>query len=228
MDETKHRIYGRRKGHKLRKGQARLMQEVLPQLRIDLEQPAPLDPAGLFGSAVDTHWLEIGFGAGEHLLWQAQTHADTGIIGCEPFVNGVAQLLARLETDHISNVRIHDGDARDVLDCLAADSISRIFLLFPDPWPKLRHNKRRFVTQENLERLARVLAPGGEFRFASDIPDYVRWTLSHIRRQGVFEWLADGPGDWRHRPSDWPQTRYESKAVQAGRRPSYLRFRLPH
>jgi tRNA (guanine-N7-)-methyltransferase len=220
----RHMLYGRRKGHRLRAGQARLLEELLPRLRVDLDGDDPIEPVRLFSDASSGVWLEIGFGGGEHIAAQAAAHRDTGLIGCEPFVNGVAQLLARVETDGLTNIRIHDGDARLLLDRLAPHSIARAFLLFPDPWPKRRHNKRRFVSAANLDRLARVVVPGGELRFASDIPDYVRWALFHIHAHGAFTWSARGPRDWRERPHDWPATRYEAKALEAGRTPSYLTF----
>jgi tRNA (guanine-N7-)-methyltransferase len=169
-------------------------------------------------------WLEIGFGGGEHLAWQAAANPDVGIIGCEPFVNGVAKLLAEIEDRDLANVRIHDGDARDLLDLLAPASLDRVFLLYPDPWPKARHRKRRLITAGTVERLARVMTDGAELRIASDIPDYVRWTLVHILSDGRFDWTARRPDDWRHRPTDWPRTRYESKALHSGRVPAYLKI----
>ncbi len=218
-------LYGRRKGHRLRARQAELVENLLPKLRIDLPQSGELDPAALFAPAVSQVWLEVGFGGGEHLAAQACAHEDIGIIGCEPFINGVAQLLCAIEDGGLANVRIYDDDARAVLDVLKPQSIARVFILFPDPWPKRRHNKRRFITRENLDMLARVIVPGGELRFASDIDGYVRWTLSHMRAHDAFEWSAQAPDDWRERAGDWPPTRYERKALDAGRRPAYLRFR---
>jgi len=219
-------LYGRRKGHKLRQKQSGLVETLLPRLRVGLPDGAGrLDPRSCFTPAVTKIWLEIGFGGGEHLHAQALANPNVGLIGCEPFINGVAKLLNMIDESGAGNIRIYDDDARDLLDVLDDRCLSRIFLLFPDPWPKTRHNKRRFINPANLDRLARVLVPEGEFRFASDIPDYVRWTLAHVRAHGAFEWCAQGPDDWRKRPADWPGTRYEAKALEAGRVPSYLTFR---
>ena len=225
-DTEHHRrlLYGRRQGHKLRKGQQRLMDELLPEIRVDLDAVADMSLGDLFDPPRECLWLEIGFGSGEHLIWQAVNNPGVGFVGCEPFINGVASLLRQIEDHAVSNVRVHDDDARDLLDRLPDACLERIFLLYPDPWPKLRHNKRRFVSSENLDRLARVLIDGGEFRFASDIPDYVRWTLEHVHRHGGFRWTARSPRDWRDRPDGWPQTRYERKALDAGRVPAYLTF----
>jgi len=219
-------LHGRRKGHRLRARQAGLIADRLPELRVVLTDDAgDLDPRVLFEPAVERVWFEIGFGAGEHLLAQARANPDVGFIGCEPFVNGVAQLLVRIEEHAVANIRIFDDDARILLARLAPGSLERLFLLFPDPWPKRRHNKRRFVNRATLDMAASALEPGGEFRFASDIPDYVRWTLWHVRQHGAFDWLAERPDDWRQRCPNWPPTRYEAKALEAGRVPSYLRFR---
>ncbi len=216
-------IYGRRQGHKLRDRQRHLMENLLPRLTVNPADKAYAQPGD--ASRHRSLWLEIGFGGGEHLAWQADHNRDVDFIGCEPFVNGVAKLLSLIDEGELTNIRIHDDDARDVLDWLPAASVDRIFLLYPDPWHKVRHNKRRFVSPENLDRMARVMTDDGEFRFASDIPDYVGWTLSHVRRHGVFRWTAQRPADWHDRPDDWPQTRYEVKAIEAGRRPCYLTFR---
>jgi len=169
-------------------------------------------------------WLEIGFGSGEHLLWQAEHHSDIGFIGCEPFINGMASLLGAVEDRGLTNIRVHDGDARDALAWLPEASIGRIFILFPDPWPKLRHRKRRLVS-ETVPALARVLKQGGDIRFASDDGDYAAQALLAFQAGGQFDWLAERAGDWRMRPQDWPETRYERKAVSDGRRSAYLRFR---
>jgi tRNA (guanine-N7-)-methyltransferase len=183
-----------------------------------------LDPADLFPDAKDI-WLEIGFGGGEHLAWQAQHHPDVGLIGAEPFINGTAKLLSKIDDEAIANIRILPGDARPMLEKLPEASIGRAFLLFPDPWPKSRHHKRRFVQTWVLDELARVLKDGAEFRVASDIAGYVAWTLERVMPHPAFEWTAERPSDWRQRPGDWPQTRYEAKAIKAGRRPAYLTFR---
>jgi tRNA (guanine-N7-)-methyltransferase len=217
-------VHGRRVGHRLRARQQRLVDELLPCLRIDIGDGGAVEPRSLFGPEARCVWLEIGFGGGEHLAWQAAANPDVGIIGCEPFVNGVAKLLTEIEDRNLANVRIHDGDARDLLDLLAPASLDRVFLLYPDPWPKARHRKRRLITARAVERLARVMTDGAELRIASDIPDYVRWTLVHILSDGRFDWTARRPADWRHRPSDWPPTRYERKALDSDRVPAYLTF----
>lgn len=201
------------------------MRELLPRLAVPLAERGTLDPRSLFEAGTRKVWLEIGFGGGEHLADQAAANPDTGIIGCEPFINGVAKLLAEVERRPLANVRIHDNDARDVQESLQDGSLDRVFLLFPDPWHKKRHHKRRFVSEETLDELARIMVDGAEFRVATDIANYCRWTLREIRAHDAFEWLAEKPSDWRTRPADWPGTRYEAKAVREGRRPVYLTFR---
>lgn len=218
------RTYGRRKGHKLSPRQQRLMDELLPELRLDLTAPAPAPLTASFPGTPEQIWLEIGFGAGEHLLWQAESHPDVGFVGCEPFINGVAKLLSQIERLGLTNIRIHDGDARDLLDWLPDATLARVFLLFPDPWPKKRHHKRRLVSPETLAALARVMRPGSELRFASDIADYVSAALLAVQRTPAFAWTATCARDWRERPADWPETRYEQKAVGEGRTPYYLTF----
>lgn len=218
-------LYGRRYGHKLRPRQAGLMENLLPKIAVNLPKEGEIDLGVLFPMTKGEIWLEIGFGGGEHLFWQAERNQDVGIIGGEPYMNGVASLLSEIDDHDTSNIRIYPDDMRDVLDCLPDASIARAFLLFPDPWPKARHHKRRFVSNENLDRLARVLKPGGELRFASDIPNYVFWTLRHLRQHEAFDWVVSGPDDWRERSADWPETRYERKAIKAGRKPAYLRFK---
>ena len=217
------RSYGRRKAKPLSDRKTRLMGELLPQLRVDLGEP--YEPRALFPHGIDAVWLEIGFGAGEHLLAQAEQHPDLGFIGCEPFINGMASLLGSVESRGLTNIRVHDGDARDVLAWLPEGSIGRIFLLFPDPWPKLRHRKRRLLSKETALALARVLEPGGELRFASDDRDYAAEALLVLQRSGQFTWLAESAADWRSRGHDWPETRYERKALSEGRNPVYLGFR---
>ncbi|MCO8145027.1 tRNA (guanine(46)-N(7))-methyltransferase TrmB [Rhodovulum tesquicola] len=182
----------------------------------------PLDLASLFGGR--EVWLEIGFGGGEHMVHQAGRNPGVGIIGCEPFINGVAMLLGKIRAAGVDNVAVHPGDVRDLFDVLPGASIARAFLLYPDPWPKKRHHRRRFVTPDFLEPLARVMRPGAELRVATDIPDYVRQTLTEVPKAG-FDWLAEGPGDWRQPWDDWLSTRYEQKALREGRVPHYLTFR---
>lgn len=218
-------LYGRRRGRRLRAGQQELLAELLPKLQITLPAPGDRLDLGLpFGPQIGDVWLEIGFGGGEHLAWQAARHPEIGFIGAEFFLNGVAGLLGHLARGGIGNVRIHPNDARPLLAALPEASIGRAFLLFPDPWPKARHARRRFVGPENLAQLARILKPGAELRIASDDPGYIAWTLEHLTRSPEFEWLARGPSDWRVRPEDWPATRYEEKALKEGRRTVYLRF----
>jgi tRNA (guanine-N7-)-methyltransferase len=224
MRDTPLRSYGRRKARPLSERKGRLLDELLPRLRLALAEPAPrLD--SLFAPPVDQVWLEIGFGSGEHLVWQAQHHPAIGFIGCEPFINGVASLLGRIETMGLATIRIHDGDARDVLGWLPTGSISRVFVLFPDPWPKKRHQKRRLIAPDSVASLARVLRPDGELRFASDSGDYAGEALRILLASGAFDWTVERPADWRVRPFDWPETRYERKALSGGCKPSYLSFR---
>jgi tRNA (guanine-N7-)-methyltransferase len=218
------RSYGRRKGKPLSARKERLIAELLPRLRLNLKEPPPRALPDLFPVPVREVWLEIGFGSGEHLLWQAEQHPDTGIIGCEPFVNGMGTLLGAIETRDMKTVRVHDGDAREVLAWLPPGSAARIFLLFPDPWPKKRQRKRRLISEEMVSALARVLCRGGELRFASDDGDYTAHALSLIQRSGSFDWRADRASDWRTRAPDWPETRYERKALADGRKPIYLGF----
>lgn len=221
-------FYGRFKGKQLKPNQVRDLDEMLPGLSPGAvgwdENPdrLPLDLEALLGGR--DVWLEVGFGGGEHLVHQATANPDVGIIGAEPYVNGIAMLLGKLRKSSVENVRVHPGDARDLMDVLPAQSLSRAFLLYPDPWPKARHHRRRFVTQEHLAPLARALKPGAIFRVATDIPDYVRQTLEEVPQAG-FEWLAEGPTDWRQPWQDWISTRYEQKALREGRTPHYLTFR---
>ncbi len=220
-------IYGRRRGKPLRVGRREVLERLLPQLQLipaDYKD-GTLDPRGLFKPDIRAVWLEIGFGAGEHLAAMAQAHPDIGFIGCEPFINGVARLLSVIDQQGLDNIRIVADDAGLLLDCLTAGSIERAFLLFPDPWPKRRHNKRRFVGAKNITALARILADGAHWRIATDHMDYCRWILAHLGAAPRFEWSARRPGDWRLRPDDWPATRYEGKGIEAGRPPVFLSFR---
>ncbi len=216
------RLFGRRQGHRLSPRRQRQLEEHLPRLGLDPAALSAAPPASLFPVPVDEIHLEIGFGGGEHLAHQAARHPGTGFIGCEPFINGVSSLVDLIVTNRLSNVRLYDDDAADILDALPPASLDRIYLLFPDPWPKKRHNKRRFIGPENIARLARVLKPGGCFIFASDIADYVTWTLRHMRACPDFVWTAEGPGDWQAHPEAAPPTRYEAKTRAAGRIPAWL------
>lgn len=215
-------LYGRRKGRRLRAGQVRLVERLLPRLEFVPPASGPLDVERLFGRDCPELWLEIGFGAGEHLAAQARAHPDACLIGCEPFLNGVARLLARIEADGLANIRIFRDDARVLLRCLAEASLANVFILFPDPWPKARHHRRRIVSPQLLDGLARAMKDDARLRIATDHPGYLSWILEHLTRHPDFAWTARGPADWRRRPDDWPATRYEEKAVQAGRRCTYL------
>ncbi|WP_279357070.1 tRNA (guanine(46)-N(7))-methyltransferase TrmB [Methylobacterium indicum] len=215
-------FYGRRKGKRLRPGQEERLADLLPRLR--LPEAGPLDPAALFPRPVAETWLEIGFGGGEHLAAQARLNPGTGIIGCEPFVNGVVKLLRTVDEEELDTVRFWDRDAMELLPRLPDGSIGRVFLLYPDPWPKRRQRKRRFVSEESLTEIARVLKPGGEFRFASDIDDYVGWTLVRAAACTALRWTATRSADWTTPWPEWPGTRYEAKTTAEGRRPTYLTF----
>lgn len=217
-------LYGRRQDKPLKPRQRRLMETLLPRLALPDPTAGPIDPAALFPQA-DEIWLEVGFGGGEHLAWQAGRHQNVGLIGAEPFVNGVAKLLVRIEDEELGNVRIHFGDARPLMEALPEAALARIFVLHPDPWPKKRHRKRRMISHWFFGEAARLLKSGGELRVASDIDDYIAWTLMHARGAPDFEWTASRADDWRSRPADWPQTRYEAKSLKEGRRPVYLIFR---
>jgi tRNA (guanine-N7-)-methyltransferase len=219
------RSYGRRKGKPLSARKERLIASLLPRLRLNLKERAPESLQLLFPVQVKEVWLEIGFGSGEHLLFQAEHHKDVGFIGCEPFVNGMASLLGAIETQGLETIRLHDGDAREALAWLPSGSIARMFILFPDPWPKKRQMKRRLISPETASEIARVLAGGGELRFASDSGDYAAHALNAIGQSHAFIWLAERASDWRVRPPDWPETRYERKALREDRKPVYLRFK---
>ncbi len=199
---------------------------------VDLSQPAPSRLGDLFAPPVEDVWLEIGFGGGEHLVWQARANPGVGLIGCEPFQDGVVKVLSAIEaaietsteTGALANIRVLADDARPLLRWLPSASIGRAFVLFPDPWPKARHRKRRLVSEATLGELARVLRPGAELRLATDDGDYAGAMLLAIGRQAYFQWTANGPDDWRRRPADWPATRYEEKALREGRRCYFLSF----
>ncbi len=217
-------FFGRRHGKTIKPLQAEALRANLPRYRLDLGTEAPEDLSSLFARPVSAVRLEIGFGGGEHLLAGARAEPGCGFIGVEPFVNGMARVMAALDEAPLDNLRVYDDDATRLLDWLPAASLHRVDLLYPDPWPKRKHWKRRFVSAKNLDRIARVLASGGEFRFASDIDTYVNWTLLHCRAHPLFKWLASRPADWEAPYPGWPGTRYEAKAVREGRRPAYLRF----
>ncbi|MDT8343009.1 MAG: tRNA (guanosine(46)-N7)-methyltransferase TrmB [Thermohalobaculum sp.] len=220
-------FYGRRHGKPLRKGQRALIDTRLAELAPPgvswKENPGrhPIDLAALFPGAREV-WLEVGFGGGEHMIAQAVANPDVGIIGCEPFINGVAMLLAAIGRAGVTNLRVVAGDARDLMDVLPEGSVGRAFLNYPDPWPKRRHHHRRFVNPAQLDQLARVLRPGAEFRVATDVPDYVRHTLKVMAADARFERVRveQIATPW----ADWPGTRYEAKALREGRRPHYLTY----
>ena len=219
------RSFGRRKGRPLTARQQRLVDELLPHVRLRLESirdGLPLTNA-LVPGARET-WLEIGFGGGEHLVAQAVAHPDVAFIGCEPFIDGVVKVLSKIEDERLRNIRLHDDDAREVLRHLPTRSIDRVFILFPDPWPKARHRKRRLVSGATLELLARVMKPGAELRVGTDIGDYARTILEAVAQQDAFRWTATGPSDWRVQGDDWPVTRYQQKAIREGRCCYFLRF----
>jgi tRNA (guanine-N7-)-methyltransferase len=217
-------FFGRRHGKTIRPIPAGALAGELPRYRISLSEQAPDNLAGLFSPPVDDIRLEIGFGGGEHLLEEARRLPSTGFIGVEPFVNGMAKLMLALAENPLGNLRVHDDDATRLLDWLPPASVAGIDLLYPDPWPKKRHWKRRFVSRVNLDRFARALKPGGLFRFVSDIDTYVNWTLLHVRAHPDFEWRATSAADWNQPYEGWQGTRYEAKAIREGRRPAYLTF----
>jgi tRNA (guanine-N7-)-methyltransferase len=217
------RFFGRSKGKPLRKGQKELLGNLLPQLLIEL--PAALDLPPLFARPMTGHRLEIGFGGGEHLLHRAIERPDVGFIGVEPFLNGMAKLVVEVEKHDLRNIRVFDQDATLLLRRLPAACLDEVALLYPDPWPKRRQRKRRFVSQESLALIARALKPGGRFLFASDIDDYVGWTLARALREPGLSWEAAAAPEWTTPYDGWPGTRYEAKALREGRRPTYLRFK---
>lgn len=229
MVETSQRgpraFFGRRKGHKLRPRQAELIGTLLPRLAVDLARPAAADLGALFPAPVDNIHLEIGFGGGEAMVAQAQAQPRTGFIGVEPFVNGMAKALASIESAKLRNIRLHFDDAVGLIAWLPDASLSRIDLIHPDPWPKRRHWKRRFVQDDTIAQLARILRPGGDFRFVTDIADYAAWTLRHFLRSPAFEWTAQQADDWRLPWPDFTKTRYHAKAARAGSTSSFLCFR---
>ncbi|MGO8798630.1 MAG: tRNA (guanosine(46)-N7)-methyltransferase TrmB [Roseiarcus sp.] len=221
-DPPRRALYGRSRGRRLRAHQARLVAELLPRLEIGGAKIG--DCRALFPFAPNEVWLEIGFGGAEHLLAQARTRRDVGFIGCEPFLNGVAKALAGVEEHALDNVRLRAGDAAALIAGLPDGCLSRVFILYPDPWPKRRQHKRRLISQEMVDELARVARRGAQVRFATDIDDYAGWTLRRFLASAEFDWLARQADDWRRPWADWRATRYEAKAARQGRRPVYLTF----
>lgn len=222
---TTRRLYGRRQGHKLRMGQADLIERLLPEIAVP--DSGPLDAVALFGDDRPLE-LEIGFGAGEHLAGQAAVRPEHGFVGCEPFLNGVVGALGHVRDANdgagLANVRLHMGDALDVLERLPDASLSRVYLLHPDPWRKARHAKRRMVNHGPLDLIAAKLRPGCEFRLGTDDPTYCRWAMMVMGQRNDFAWTARAPGDFFQRPADWPETRYERKARRQGREVWYFRY----
>ncbi len=219
------RFHGRRRGRRLRAHREELLTTLLPALEISLpSDDSTLVPQELFKQPVREIWLEIGFGNGEHLFWQAQHHRDVGLIGAEPYRNGVARLLSYIGDSDVENIRIVPDDVRPLLRHLPPASLGRVFILFPDPWPKARHHKRRLVSEQTLDQLATLMADGAELRLATDDVDYLGWMLRVGLAHPDFEWLARRPDDWRQRPDDWPATRYEEKNRSGGLGPVFLRF----
>ena len=217
-DRNRRKLYGRRKGPKLSARQAGLRQTLLGSLAWRVGD----DPRTQFPNSVRELWLEVGFGAGEHLIALAEQHPHAGLIGAEPYEMGMAKILTKLEENPLNNVRLYEGDGREIIEALPDSSLARFFLLFPDPWPKTRHHKRRFLQMEMLDELARVLVPGGELRFATDDKSYLPYALERLMAHPAFSWTANGQKDWKTRPHGWPPTRYEAKAIKGP--PSFLRF----
>ena len=218
-------FFGRRKGHPLRARQIALFETLLPRIALDLAQPAPADLRALFAQPLDEVRLEIGFGGAEHLIAQAQANPRSGFIGSDAFLNATAKALVAIEDNALGNIRLHTGDASALLDWLPDEGVARIDLLYPDPWPKRRHWKRRFIQDDSLKRLARILKVGGELRFATDIADYAAYALARTLRSPDFVWTAEQAADWRNAWPDFAGTRYEAKAKREGRVPAYFIFR---
>ena len=219
------RFHGRRRGRRLRKKRQILLDKLLPTYELLLTSDlCELEVTNLFKKPVDEVWLEIGFGNGEHIIWQAKNNTNVGLIGAEPFLNGVSCLLSYIENSGVKNIRILPEDVRPLLDKLPNCSLGRVFILFPDPWPKLRHHKRRLVSKVTLDKLADIMADGAELRLATDDADYAASILRLGISHDSFEWLAKRPDDWRLKPEDWPSTRYEKKNRSGGKGPIFLRF----
>lgn len=218
-------FFGRRKGHKLRKRQAELFDTLLPRLAVDLSRSAPADLCTLFAAPVTDIQIEIGFGGGESMIAQAIARPRTGFIGIEPFANGMAKALAAIERETLTNVRLHFEEAASLIAWLPDASAERVDLIHPDPWPKRRHWKRRFVQDATIAQLARILRPGGELRFATDVADYATWTLQRLLRAPAFDWTAQSADDWREPWPGFVPTRYHAKAAREERRSCFLIFR---
>jgi tRNA (guanine-N7-)-methyltransferase len=222
---TPRAFFGRRKGHPLRARQIELFDALLPKLALDLAKPAPANMATLFPHAPETLRLEIGFGGAEHLIAQATANPGSGFIASDGYVNAIGKALVAIDDGKLANIRLHHGDASELIDWLPDGGLARIDLLYPDPWPKRRHWKRRFIQDDSLARLARILSSGGELRFATDIADYAAYALARVLRSQDFVWTAERADDWRKAWADFAGTRYEAKAKREGRVPAYFTFR---
>lgn len=215
-------LFGRQKSKKLSPRQQRLVDDLLPKLKIDPDQGTGELKQWCKAKPI---WLEIGFGGGEHLKTMAACHKDVNFIGCEPFLNGIAKLLVAIEEQQLENIRIYDNDARHILNILEPESLDRVYILYPDPWPKKRHRKRRFVTSENLKLIAKVMKPGADLIIASDIEDYIKTSLMALEQCNQFNWAENSKNHLRTPPTGWPSTRYEQKALREGRTPTYLKLK---
>ncbi len=219
------RSFGRRKGRPLKPQQEARYQSMLPRVKVSFNESDILDPADLFPFSPSACVMEIGFGGGEHLAGQAVAHPDRGYIGCEPFMDGVSKLLAAMEAAQLENIRIHDDDSRDLLRALKPAVLDTVYILFPDPWPKARHHKRRLINADMLDLLARVIKPGGELMIATDHAGYAEWILQHVLADERYQWTARGPEDFTNPPEGWVTTRYQEKANREGRPSCFLIFR---
>ncbi|GAB5389558.1 MAG: tRNA (guanosine(46)-N7)-methyltransferase TrmB [Alphaproteobacteria bacterium] len=226
MSDDRLIFYGRRKGRPLNAGRQRAMDDLFPGMQMPVDPPQDqTELQSVFGPDINDIWLEIGFGNGEHLAEQAARNPQVGMLGCEPYINGVSALVAQAGERDLDNIRIHADDARPLMDNLPEACIGRAFVLFADPWPKARHARRRFIGPDNLDRLARLIRPGGELRLATDWPQLAAWMLQHTLEHPAFEWLAESASDWRKAPDDWVPTRYQIKTEGQGRKPVFLLFR---
>jgi len=226
VQQTSHAFlqsFGRRRGRKLRANREELVESLLPKLLIRLPD-GTLDPATLFIKPKNPLWFEIGFGGGEHLVEQARRNPQCNFLGCEPYINGVAKLLSAIDKDKLDNIRLYDGDARLLLERLPDASIERMFILFPDPWPKARHHKRRIISQTTLTLLHKKIIAGGMLRLATDHVEYGAWMLEQLQAFKKFSWMARNAEDWNEAPADWVVTRYQQKAAGEGRNPLFLNY----
>ncbi len=223
-EAPRYRCYGRRQRGRLRPNRKALIEQVLPALTVPLGDAGTLKPASLFPEPVASTWLEIGFGSGEHLVAQIRDNPHIGFLGCEPFVHGVGAFLARLPVEHRPRTRVLADDARLLLDALEPASIERVYLLFPDPWPKRRHAKRRFIQSTSLDQLARVMRQGACLRFASDHPVCQHWALRLLLDDSRFRWTARRPVDFLNPPDDWHDTRYQTRHARGSADPLFLEF----